>query len=916
MAIQALPPATTRILNSSQVLTTPASLVKELVDNAFDAKASSIDVIISNNTLDKIEVRDNGYGIAACDLNALGRHGYTSKLRDFEELKTVGGLSLGFRGEALASAVELGQVTVTTRTDGEAIATSVKLKSPGLIHGQNTVSHPVGTTVTVVDFLAKFPVRKQVAKRESKKTLSTIKHMLQSYALARTSVRLNFKVLNAAKNNWSFAPRQNGSIREAVSLVIGPDTAAQCIENTSTWTSVMSGTMSSDERTVSCPIGSADRNESGGGFIFQAFIPRPNADFSKIGGGHHVSIDSRPVSCARGPLKKFIATYKSHIRAACGSEFADKIKNPFIRVNIVCPAGSYDPNSEPAKDDVIFGRPADLLASAEQWLQSLYGYSRPATDFDQVPHATNNNFENRLARNDDVEVQQSDNNHEVSTRLPFLDVLPAQRISTHTSPPQNSFFSSGMRLPRQDNKREDITQNTVESWLNLSPTGIRFEQKDSRVGAPCLLPKIMDKTTPSTRTLRAGTIVRGNFISASKLSQESLPQQLSLGDSTAVSTKFADVVSIHGRNREWDFDMSRDFEEDLDPLDPVSKAPRKINSIPVDDNSQDHTAHLNPWVIAKLNARVNVSSNRQNHAEKQTTIAYDDFKRAAETDDAKANTLATKFCNSSGQLHNTTIPPQNTQIGNHLNPSPRRTSQSTMPKDSRSIYQSFRPPRQNEPQKLTVDDDVEDALDYERRKEEATLKIRELLQAENSSNDTVCPQTNPVAVSSISKGIRDPALFATAGVSSRIIQPSASNQAHESALTTLPDGDPRAYLIRRQKSLTVCGEAGDPPKLRRAKTILLPLESITEAIRLTKLVHTVSETDIALVRKAVIELRDVDDWIKSGKQALGLDIAISELSMIELKIRNVIVKNLDVGKKGEVVVDMSKLLCRSVAVIA
>jgi len=63
MTITALPDSAAHLINSAQVLTTPVSLVKELVDNALDAKATSVDVVISQNTLDKIEVKDNGYGI-------------------------------------------------------------------------------------------------------------------------------------------------------------------------------------------------------------------------------------------------------------------------------------------------------------------------------------------------------------------------------------------------------------------------------------------------------------------------------------------------------------------------------------------------------------------------------------------------------------------------------------------------------------------------------------------------------------------------------------------------------------------------------------------------------------------------------------------------------------------------------------
>src|SRR4051812_39238226 len=120
MAITALPDSTIHLLGSSQVLTTPTSLVKELVDNALDAKATSVDILISPNTIDKIEVRDNGHGIPQADLDSLGRRGHTSKLRSFDELKSIGGVSLGFRGEALASAVQLGSVSVTTRTEGVA----------------------------------------------------------------------------------------------------------------------------------------------------------------------------------------------------------------------------------------------------------------------------------------------------------------------------------------------------------------------------------------------------------------------------------------------------------------------------------------------------------------------------------------------------------------------------------------------------------------------------------------------------------------------------------------------------------------------------------------------------------------------------------------------------------------------------
>lgn len=132
MPIAPLPETTVRAIGSSQVLTDSASAVKELVDNALDARASSIVVEISTNALDVIQVKDNGHGIAPEDRALVCQRYCTSKIREFSDVSKIGGTSLGFRGEALASAVEMsGSVVVTTRIDGEPVATSLTFNSSG-----------------------------------------------------------------------------------------------------------------------------------------------------------------------------------------------------------------------------------------------------------------------------------------------------------------------------------------------------------------------------------------------------------------------------------------------------------------------------------------------------------------------------------------------------------------------------------------------------------------------------------------------------------------------------------------------------------------------------------------------------------------------------------------------------------------
>lgn len=136
MTIQALSSGTVKLIGASQVLTDPASVIKELIDNSLDARASSIFIDISINTLDVIQVRDNGHGIVPEDREMLCKRHCTSKIRHQQDLKDVGGKWLGFRGEALASAAELsGGLTLTTRVEGEDVATCLNIARTGEIQG-------------------------------------------------------------------------------------------------------------------------------------------------------------------------------------------------------------------------------------------------------------------------------------------------------------------------------------------------------------------------------------------------------------------------------------------------------------------------------------------------------------------------------------------------------------------------------------------------------------------------------------------------------------------------------------------------------------------------------------------------------------------------------------------------------------
>lgn len=134
--IRPLPQSTVKQIGSSQVLIDPSSVVKELIDNALDARANAIFVEISTNAIDIIQVRDNGHGIAQEDRSLVGRRYCTSKIRNFNDIEGIGGTSLGFRGEALASMAELsGSLKITTKVEGEPVAVLLKIGRGGQVEG-------------------------------------------------------------------------------------------------------------------------------------------------------------------------------------------------------------------------------------------------------------------------------------------------------------------------------------------------------------------------------------------------------------------------------------------------------------------------------------------------------------------------------------------------------------------------------------------------------------------------------------------------------------------------------------------------------------------------------------------------------------------------------------------------------------
>lgn len=183
--INILPPQLANQIAAGEVVERPASVVKELVENSLDAGATQIEIEIEKGGSQLIKIRDNGCGIAKQDLVlALARHA-TSKISSLEDLEAI--LSLGFRGEALASISSVSRLLLTSRPEGQAEAWQAYAQGREMVVDIQPASHPVGTTIEVNNLFFNTPARRKFL-RTDKTEFQHIDEVVRRIALAKLHV--------------------------------------------------------------------------------------------------------------------------------------------------------------------------------------------------------------------------------------------------------------------------------------------------------------------------------------------------------------------------------------------------------------------------------------------------------------------------------------------------------------------------------------------------------------------------------------------------------------------------------------------------------------------------------------------------------------------------------------------------------
>ncbi|MBI2935708.1 MAG: DNA mismatch repair endonuclease MutL [Chloroflexi bacterium] len=328
MAIRTLPSEVAAQIAAGEVVERPASVVKELVENALDAGATVIRVSVKRGGIEGLQVSDNGSGIASMDAPLLFQRHATSKLADLEGLDSL--KTLGFRGEALYSIGSVARVSLLTRWRNEGAGTLLEVQDGAVVRHEPRGA-PTGTSVTVRGLFHSFPARLKFLKSPGAEA-SRVQGVLTLYALAYPEVRFVLTV----DEREAFSSPGVGDLRETTAAVYGSTLARALLE-------------------VSSPLEVAHPKETSSGVMVSGLVSPP--EISRANRSYiTVFVNRRPVR-TRGPNVALEQAYHGLLPQG---------RYPLAILNIALPPADVDVNVHPTKSEVRFRMEGEVFSAVQR----------------------------------------------------------------------------------------------------------------------------------------------------------------------------------------------------------------------------------------------------------------------------------------------------------------------------------------------------------------------------------------------------------------------------------------------------------------------------------------------------------------------------------------------------------------------
>lgn len=301
-----LSPHVANLIAAGEVVERPASVVKELLENAVDAGASKVTIEIRDGGMTFLRVTDNGCGMTTEDARTAFLRHATSKLRNAEDLAAIS--TMGFRGEALAAIASVSRIDILTKTPGAISGTSLLLEA-GNIMEENEAGCPDGTTIIVRDLFFNTPARMKFMKADAVEG-GKVSAAVQLQALAHPEVA--FRFLRDGKEILSTPG--TGDLEAAVYCIYGRD-GGKMVKVDSRW----------DSYSLS-------------GYVSKPTDSRPSRNLQTF------FVNGRPVK-SKILIAAFEEAYRNQIMVG---------KFPACVLHLNLPANTVDVNVHPAKTEVKF----------------------------------------------------------------------------------------------------------------------------------------------------------------------------------------------------------------------------------------------------------------------------------------------------------------------------------------------------------------------------------------------------------------------------------------------------------------------------------------------------------------------------------------------------------------------------------
>jgi DNA mismatch repair protein MutL len=327
--IQVMDPHLAAKIAAGEVIERPASVVKELVENALDAGAKHVRVEVQGGGAERILVADDGHGIAANEVELAFRRHATSKLRSESDLNALA--TLGFRGEALPSIAAVADVTCSTRTAAEGVGTELRIEAGAFFHDPR--ARAVGTTMVVEGLFARFPARRKFLRTRTAEAAACVQAVAP---LTLGFPEVQFTVLIEGREAL-FTPG-DADLRNAFTSVLGADSA---------------------EHLLDVPTTSLEGD--GGTTVVRVDGVCADGSYSRAGrSGVNVLINRRPVQ-NRTLTYAVVEAYGSLLRVG---------RQPVAVLDVRVPPDEVDFNVHPSKLEVKLLRERAVYAAIQRGLRA------------------------------------------------------------------------------------------------------------------------------------------------------------------------------------------------------------------------------------------------------------------------------------------------------------------------------------------------------------------------------------------------------------------------------------------------------------------------------------------------------------------------------------------------------------------